>query len=93
MTINDVMINIEQGKYCSSNFMNRMAYQDETRKLKKDFQEHLALALSDEYSISKKVADVIVSYAFDDCSHDGYYDVVIRAEDYAEVVVKCLKIS
>lgn len=93
MTINDVLINIENGVYYSSNFMNPALFCEESGRREKKFQKHLSLALEDKYNISKKVADMIVNYAFDDNIHDGYYAVVICAENYAEIVVKCLEIS
>lgn len=69
---------------------NRNNYREEAKIKRNNFEEDLIEALVEDYNINKAMAEKVYEYAWEDGHSGGYYEVVIYAEKYAELVDDCI---
>ena len=72
---------------------NRDNYRKEEEIKKHSFKEDLLKALMEDYSINRAMAEKVYERAWDDGHSGGYYEVVIYAERYVELIEDCLKLQ
>ena len=72
---------------------NRDEYKEKAREKQEQFKEDLIEALVEDYDITYSMAEKIYEYAFETGHANGYYEIVIYASEYAELVEACLKMQ
>ena len=93
MSIYDVFDKIRNDKYSTNySYMESRVCEYEKRKAKQaEFISDLSTAVQEDYGFNKKASDLIVQNAVEE--GDSYYDTVIIAQKYADMIDEFLKIQ
>ena len=86
-----IINNIKNGKYITNiSYFDRENYRFEENTRRELFHNDVIFAIKEDYNLNNAQAEKIYQYAWEDGHSEGYYEVLIYVERYAELVKECL---